>query len=247
MATNYIERPKNPCRKRSGSRWSKSEFETLSRLYMPLQEARRQRRQRCGEGNRLLRFDLLKVLAIQIPVQRVLGEVFFRPASSSPAGPAFNPHWKYAGFSRSSTCNVETFLAAVYPTTEARIIAIAPENSPLASSRSASARIAPAAPPPAHAFLFAATASQGVLARALYQTYSQVMSMWESLHAPFLAAADAEPDPIKKNHAYRRTIGVDYACEFGPSKTIPPSPRVWPADRYRTHLARAHAILLLLE
>src|SRR5947199_4795501 len=26
------------------------DFETLARLYMPLQEARRQRRQRCGEG-----------------------------------------------------------------------------------------------------------------------------------------------------------------------------------------------------
>src|SRR5947207_15860412 len=30
--------------------WAARDFDTLSRLYMPLQEARRQRRQRCGEG-----------------------------------------------------------------------------------------------------------------------------------------------------------------------------------------------------
>src|SRR5687768_5487965 len=30
--------------------WRGRDFDTLARLYMPLQEARRQRRQRCGEG-----------------------------------------------------------------------------------------------------------------------------------------------------------------------------------------------------
>src|SRR5881398_4097480 len=30
--------------------WDARDFDTLARLYMPLQEARRQRRQRCGEG-----------------------------------------------------------------------------------------------------------------------------------------------------------------------------------------------------
>src|SRR5580700_5153591 len=30
--------------------WKSRDFDSLSRLYMPLQEARRQRRQRCGEG-----------------------------------------------------------------------------------------------------------------------------------------------------------------------------------------------------
>src|SRR5438105_454775 len=33
------------------------DFDTLARLYMPLQEARRQRRQRCGEG--VVRLDLI--------------------------------------------------------------------------------------------------------------------------------------------------------------------------------------------
>src|SRR3954468_24616848 len=30
--------------------WANRDWDTLARLYMPLQEARRQRRQRCGEG-----------------------------------------------------------------------------------------------------------------------------------------------------------------------------------------------------
>ena len=37
--------------------WASRDWETLARLYMPLQEARRQRRQRCGEG--LVVLDLL--------------------------------------------------------------------------------------------------------------------------------------------------------------------------------------------
>src|SRR5438105_5189631 len=37
--------------------WAARDFDTLARLYMPLQETRRQRRQRCGEG--IVRLDLL--------------------------------------------------------------------------------------------------------------------------------------------------------------------------------------------
>ena len=40
------------------------------------------------------------------------------------------------------------------------------------------------------------------------------MTLWERLHRPFLAEADAEPDPIAQIEKYRRTIEVDYACEL---------------------------------
>src|SRR3954447_17392790 len=33
-----------------GAAWAARDWDTLGRLYMPLQEARRQKRQRCGEG-----------------------------------------------------------------------------------------------------------------------------------------------------------------------------------------------------
>jgi hypothetical protein len=40
------------------------------------------------------------------------------------------------------------------------------------------------------------------------------MDLWERLHSPFLSHADSLADPIEKIAAYRRTIDVDYACEF---------------------------------
>jgi hypothetical protein len=46
------------------------------------------------------------------------------------------------------------------------------------------------------------------------QTFSEVMSLWEKLHGPFLAAADNSTDPIQKMQGYRKTIEVDYACEL---------------------------------
>src|SRR3989440_12815186 len=49
MATNYLAAEKILAQAEQIA-FDQREFETLSRLYMPLQEARRQRRQRCGEG-----------------------------------------------------------------------------------------------------------------------------------------------------------------------------------------------------
>jgi hypothetical protein len=54
--------------------------------------------------------------------------------------------------------------------------------------------------------------------RGTTDTYAEVMGIWERLHAPFLAAADAEIDPVSKMEGYRRTIRVDYACELAHQK-----------------------------
>jgi hypothetical protein len=45
-------------------------------------------------------------------------------------------------------------------------------------------------------------------------TFSEVAALWERLHAPFLAAADAETDPLRRIEAYRQVIAVDPACEL---------------------------------
>src|SRR3954463_15550597 len=49
MATNYLAAEKILIEAERVA-LEQNQFETLARLYMPLQEARRQRRQRCGEG-----------------------------------------------------------------------------------------------------------------------------------------------------------------------------------------------------
>ena len=50
--------------------------------------------------------------------------------------------------------------------------------------------------------------------RGSAESFGQVLSLWERLHRPFLAAADAETDPIKQIDAYRKVLQVDYACEL---------------------------------
>ena len=40
------------------------------------------------------------------------------------------------------------------------------------------------------------------------------MDLWEQLHRPFLAMAEACTDPVMRISAYRDAIAVDYACEI---------------------------------
>src|SRR5436309_8234740 len=56
MRTEYLEAEATLASAEADA-WAARDFDTLSRLYMPLQEARRQRRQRCGEG--IVRLDLI--------------------------------------------------------------------------------------------------------------------------------------------------------------------------------------------
>ena len=44
------------------------------------------------------------------------------------------------------------------------------------------------------------------------------MALWERLHAPFLAAADAQTDPVRQIEGYRLTARVDYASELAHQK-----------------------------
>src|SRR5215217_923309 len=49
MRTNYLEAERLLAAAEADA-WANRDFDTLARLYMPLQETRRQIRQRCGEG-----------------------------------------------------------------------------------------------------------------------------------------------------------------------------------------------------
>jgi hypothetical protein len=44
------------------------------------------------------------------------------------------------------------------------------------------------------------------------------MALWETLHTPFLAEADAETDPVRQIERYRLTTHVDYASELAHQK-----------------------------
>src|SRR3954454_3456996 len=100
------------------------DFDTLSRLYMPLQEARRQRRQRCGEGSVVL--DLIA----QGPEDEIDGR---RIVENFPHGQllvagwgTFAPAAEVRRMRREHKLYLETFLGAVYPIGAGRVLVIAP-------------------------------------------------------------------------------------------------------------------------
>src|SRR6186713_2470944 len=93
--------------------WAARDWDTLARLYMPLQEARRQRRQRCGEG--VVALDLLA----QGPDDRLDGR---HVVENYPHGQLLVAGWgSIEPAIEARRCQaqhelfVETFLGAVYP------------------------------------------------------------------------------------------------------------------------------------
>jgi hypothetical protein len=190
------------------------DFDTLGRLYLPLQEARRQRRQRCGEG--VICLDLIAGDADDPTIDpQAIARQFVRGQLLVAGWGSIAPAMALRDIQSRERIYLETFLAAVYPLRQGMAIVIAPfAQTPL--------------PPAAESF-----ASIDELARALPrgclvldraelpkgqargpQAYSNVMQLWERLHAPFLAAADALVEPLQKMDAYRQAIVVDYACEL---------------------------------
>src|SRR6266516_7101414 len=93
--------------------WAARDWDTLARLYMPLQEARRQRRQRCGEG--VVCLDLLSEgVADHIDPAHVV--------ANYPHGQLLIAGWGTIGpaaavrdLATKNGLYVETFLAATYP------------------------------------------------------------------------------------------------------------------------------------
>ena len=190
-----------------GGRW-----ETLSRLYLPLQDARRQRRQQCGEG--IVCLDLIaQGPADQIEPWHVLEHYPHGQLLVAGWG-TIEPAVKVRAMSAVDRLYVETFLAAAYPAGDRCAVVIVPlEDMKLPPPRPRSMDELMAELPPRCIVLDEHELPRGPH-KGTPQTYAHVMSLWERLHGPFLAAADAEPDPLHKIEAYRRTIRVDYACEL---------------------------------
>ena len=200
--------------------WAARDWDTLARLYMPLQEARRQRRQRCGEG--MIVLDLLS----QGPGDHVDGR---RIIENYPHGQLLVAGWgstdpakRVRELQIEHGLFVETFLGAVYPVGKAeprRAVVIVPlDDADLPEPGRAESLDALMASLPVNSLVRWADELPRGSRRGTTQTYAEVMGMWERLHAPFLAAADMERDPVAKMDGYRGTIRVDYACELAHQK-----------------------------
>jgi hypothetical protein len=196
--------------------WRAKDWDSLSRLYMPLQEARRQRRQRCGEGRVCL--DLIAadpsdtIDPAEIPNAYPQGQLLV--AGWGTIAPALRV--RQLAFERG--LYLDTFLAAAYPAESGRWIAIVPlsvvalpEPAPRSLENLRGLL-------PEHTLIIHENDLPRGVQPGTYKTYGLVMDLWERLHAPFLAAADAQADPVRKMEGYRRTILVDYACELAHQK-----------------------------
>ncbi len=200
--------------------FERSDYDSLSRLYMPLQEARRQIRQRCGEG--IVRLDLLAAGPTDViePAQVLQKYPHGQLLIAGWAGTASAQRFREAVYARRSF--VETFLSAVYPVIDGnapgRAVVIAPlSDTPL-----------PPDVPRTLVQLQQAAAGGCVVIdgtelpageqRGTPQTYAAVMALWERLHRPLLEAADRIDDLHARIQAYRRVIEVDYACELAHQK-----------------------------
>jgi hypothetical protein len=186
--------------------WERRAWDVLSRLYLPLQETRRQRRQRCGEGTVCL--DLVA----QSPSDSIDPETI---VEQIPQGQLLVAGWQTLGpaatirrLASERGLYLETFLAAVYPVGSKRVVVIAPSEQTRLPETLDDSR-----PPVDCVVLRAAELPQGQRA-GTSETYAQTMSLWERLHAPFLARAEAESDPLEKMRLFRLTIDVDYGCEL---------------------------------
>ncbi len=191
-----------------------NDFDTLSRLYMPLQEARRQRRQRCGEGMVNLRLIARGADDPAIDPEKLI-ERYPQGQLLIAGWGSIEPAKRFRQLQRERNLYVETFLAAAYPDEDPSLgllIAVFPSaDSPVPPPRSA--QVIDRLPMPRGGFVL----RESVLPEPRMgddQTYALVMSFWEAMHAPLLHSADETVDLIEKMDAYRKVIAVDYACEM---------------------------------
>ncbi len=196
--------------------WEARDWDTLSRLYLPLQEARRQKRQRCGEG--VVCLDLIAEGPDDHMDARHVLDNFSHGQLLVAGWGSIQPALRVRELGTQHKLYLETFLAAAYPMGESQIVAIVPLPGvalPEPASRSIDELIRLL---PAHSLVLPKSELPQGSRRGTYETYAQVMSMWERLHLPFLAAADHSTDPILKMEGYRQTTRVDAACELAHQK-----------------------------
>ncbi|MEO6434540.1 MAG: hypothetical protein ABIP55_02110 [Tepidisphaeraceae bacterium] len=199
--------------------WRLRDFDTLSRLYMPLQEARRQRRQVCGEG--VVCLDLIATGPQDAIDGRRVVENFPHGQLLVAGWGSIEPALRVRALQREHKLYIETFLAAVYPvgpSSSGRAVVITPSEDVALPDLQPRAMDDLIRRLPAHCIVLGAETLPVGTRKGDTSTYAEVMAMWEQLHAPFLAAADATVDPVRKIEGYRLTQRVDYGCELAHQK-----------------------------
>jgi hypothetical protein len=178
------------------------DWDTVARACLPLQEARRQRRQTCALGT--VRLDILA----SGPDDHLEVEKFIE---QTPRGQLLVAGWgsiepalRLRQLQAQHQLYAETFLAAVYPLNDGHAIVVIPlEELRLPDPQPCDLNQLKKALPP-----------NCLLIQNPKSKIQNPMFLWEQLHTPFLASADEKTDVSEKIAGYLKTIEVDYACEL---------------------------------
>ena len=192
---------------------ARHDWDSLSRLYMPLQEARRQRRLRCGEG--VVCLDLLATGPDDsLQGQQVIEN--YPHAQLLVAGWAnIEPALEVRRLQPRHELYVEAFLGAVYPLAGGKtVVTIVPDGREvLPDARPRSADALRDLLPKGSLVIPVEELPVGA-SRGNVESFGRMEAIWEQLHRPYLAAADAIDTPLRRIEAYRHVIEIDYACEL---------------------------------
>lgn len=186
------------------------DFDTLSRLLYPLQEARRQRRQRCGEG--VVRLDLRAETAEEGAA--LLG--------AYPQGQLLVSGWKTtapAEALRLAAAQAGAFLdvflgARLSVSGGAEVTVVLPKPAELSRVPDGLPLDGLLGRLPPHAVVLGPGELPGGERRGSPATFAVTMGLWERLHRPYLALADQMPVGLERLRAYDEVLMVDYACEL---------------------------------
>lgn len=215
IQTSYLD-AENTLAGAEAEAWAARDWDTLARLYMPLQEARRQRRQRCGEG--VVALDLIAQGANDVLDGQHVVENFPHGQLLVAGWRSIEPAIRVRQLAAEHKLYVETFLGAVFPVGNGIAVVIVPtEDATLPAGEFATIDALSQALP-VNSLVTDGSAIVRGQRKGTPATFGEVMALWERLHVPFLRSADAETDPIRKIEKYRLTTRVDYASELAHQK-----------------------------
>ncbi len=193
---------------------ARDDLDTLGRLYYPLQEARRQHRQLCGEG--IVRLDVWA----DDPGDHLDPEAIVKKYPQGQllvAGWAdLSPAVEVRRLARERGLYLETFLGAVYPGPNGkRLVAICPfADQPLPPADTAWTDDRPLVSAlPDRCLMFGQDQLPHGKKQGDAETFAATMGLWERLAQPHLDAANAMQSAPDRIAGFRRTIEVDSACE----------------------------------
>jgi len=195
-----------------GAATAAEDWDALARLYMPLQEARRQRRQWCGDG-------AFVTHTLQGPSDPPLNaakiaEEFPRGQIIAAGHATIEPALALRKIAAAQQLYLDVPLCATYQIGDGVAVLFVPTADVALPHEGVETIDELLQQSPPHSVLLPSHHLPPSQPHGDARTFDFIMDVWESLHRPFLAMAQGTADLRMKLAGFRKTIEVDYACEL---------------------------------